>query len=133
MRLNRYLVEANDITEGTGLGADGLSKQKLKTMLYKATKNCTYNKIYKDASWQGVKCIWDTFDKLNINWQMTKAEYKHDKDAKFNMPTSKEWHFEINWDNNKGKHQKLGGYVIAAGAGSVDDPLDKYDVTMILF
>jgi hypothetical protein len=132
MRLNRFLNEI----KLTGLGADGLSKQKLKTMIYKATKPCTHNKLYKDNYWQGPQCVWDAFDKLNLNWSITKSEYKNNKDdAKMGikMPTRKEWHFEIQWDDNKGKHQKIQGYLTAAGAGSTEDPLEKYDLVLIFY
>ena len=49
------------------------------------------------------------------------------------MPTRKEWHFEIHWDNDKGKYSKMGGVVTASGAGSVDDPLSRYDVNMVIW
>ena len=133
MRLNKYLVEEN-----TGMGVDGLSKQKLKTLLYKETKKCTYNKLYKDQTWQGVKCIWDIFKKLDLNWQLEKSEYRHERGVqnmsnRGGMPVAKEWTFTIMWDDNKGKYKKMGGNVTAAGAGSVEDPLDRYDVTMVLW
>ena len=117
--------------ESTGLGADGLSKQKLKTMIYKATKKCTHNKLYSDQYWQGPQCIWDAFDELNLNWHITRTDYKKQKGDV--MPSSKEWQFEIMWDNDKGKFSKLGGYLTASGAGSVEQPLDKYDLVLILF
>jgi predicted nucleic-acid-binding Zn-ribbon protein len=127
MKFRKYL------NEGTGLGADGLSKQRLKTLIYKETKKCTYNKLYKDEHWEGINCIWDIFNKLNLNWQLQKSEYKHAKDSNNMMPSSKEWVFEIMWDDNKGKFKKIGGVVTAAGAGTVDDPLSRYDVTLVLW
>lgn len=136
MRLKNYIFEGDS---STGLGADGLSKQKIKTLLYKETKKCTYNKLYKDTGWNGPQCIWDTFNRLNLSWNMTKSEYKRHKDDQamgIKMPTSKEWQFEIFWNTKQGgggKHMKLGGHVTAAGAGSVKDPLDKYDVNMVIW
>lgn len=132
MKLIKFLNESNS----NGTGADGLSKARLKTMINKATKKCTYNKLYNDSYWQGPQCVWDAFDKLNLNWHITKSEYKNNKDdAKMGikMPSRKEWHFEIMWDNNKGKHQKMSGYLTAAGAGTVEDPLSKYDLVLIIW
>lgn len=132
MRLIRFINEASS----NGMGADGLSKQKLKTLIHKETKKCTYNKLYSDNYWKGPQCIWDTFNKLNLNWAITKSEYKNTKDdIKMGLlvPTRKEWHFEINWNNNKGKQQKMEGYLTAAGAGTVDDPLAKYDLVLIIW
>lgn len=138
MRFERYIKEGKDQT-GTGLGADGMSKAKLKTLLYKETKKCTYNKLYKDTAWNGPQCIWDTFNRLNLAWNITKSEYKRNKDDRemgFKMPTSKEWQFEIFWNSKEGglgKQLKMGGVVTAAGAGTVEDPLGKYDVNMVLW
>ena len=129
MKFKHFLTEQRK--ESTGLGADGLSKARLKTLLYKETSKCTKG-IYKDRYWQGVKCIWDAFDKLNLNWHITKSDYKN-YNKMSEMPDAKVWEFEIIWDDNKGKHKKMGGNVTASGAGSVEDPLDRYDVTMVIW
>lgn len=131
MRLQSYLNEAATSMSKTGLGADGMSKDKLKSLIYKETKKCTYNQIYKDRYWQGIKCIWDIFDQLDLNWMLTKSKYNYDK-MNPQMPSSKQWDFEILWDDDKGRHKKLMGYVIASGAGSVKDPLEKYDVILVV-
>jgi hypothetical protein len=134
MRLLQYINEGRQ--ESTGLGADGMSKQKLKTLIYKATKKCTHNKLYSDKYWQGPQCVWDAFNDLDLNWHITKSEYKNNKDdAKMGikMPSRKEWNFEIIWDGPKGKMLKMMGNLTAAGAGSIDDPLEKYDLVLILF
>jgi hypothetical protein len=135
MRFQRYIKEGGS----TGMGADGLSKQRLKTLLYKETKKCTYNKLYKDTAWNGPQCIWDTFNKLDLAWNFTNVSYKNNKDDAamgIKMPTRKEWQFEIYWNSKEGglgKHMKMGGVVTAAGAGTIDDPLSKYDVNMVIW
>jgi len=134
MQLLKYINEGRQ--ESTGLGADGLSKAKLKTLIYKETKKCTHNKLYSDKYWKGPQCVWDAFNRLNFNWHITKSEYMNNKDdAKMGitMPSRKEWHFEIMWDNDKGKHTKMNGHLTAAGAGSVSDPLEKYDLVLIMY
>ena len=123
MKIRKFLVE------GTGMGIDGLSKQRVKTLLHKETKKCWYNKVYSDQYWQGPKCIWDVFGKLDLNWTLLKAEYRHEN----GIPVAKEWQFEIEWDDNKGKHQKLRGSLTAAGAGSVKDPLERYDLVLQVY
>lgn len=132
MKFKNYLFEERK--ESTGLGADGLSKARLKTLLYKETKKCTYNKLYKDTGWNGPQCIWDTFNKLNLNWHLVKSDYKRIRgNEKAAMPDYKEWVFEILWDDAKGKQKKMGGTVTASGAGTVEDPLSKYDVNMVIW
>lgn len=134
MKLKRYLLEGlgdgQRKESNTGLGIDGLSKQRVKTLINKETKSCWYNKIYHDQYWQGPNCIWDTFDRLHINWVLGKTQYRHDER---NIPSGKEWNFEIMWDDDKGKHQKLKGILIASGAGTVADPLSRYDIVLQIF
>lgn len=135
MRLVHFINEA-ERQSPTGLGADGMSKQKLKTLIYKETKKCTHNKLYSDSYWQGPQCIWDVFNKLDLNWHITKSEYKNNKDDRamgIKMPSRKEWHFEIEWSGPNNKYLKTGGYLTAAGAGTIDDPLGKYDLVLILY
>lgn len=124
MKLKKYL------NENAGMGADGLSKARLKTLINKETKSCWYNKVYKDQYWQGPKCIWDTFDRLNFNYVITKNQYRHDEKG---VPSGKEWYFEIYWHDNKTKYQTLKGYLVAAGAGTVADPLSRYDIVLQIF
>ena len=141
MKLKKYLGEARTEKDyvkqtGTGMGVDGLSKARLKTLLYKETKKCTYNKLYKDTGWNGPQCIWNTFNDLDLSWNIVRSDYKKVRGEEHMMPTYKEWEFEIFWNSKEGglgKHMKLGGLVTASGAGSVKDPLDRYDVNMVIF
>jgi len=45
------------------------------------------------------------------------------------VPMRKIWQFEIPFTSERGRKGTLYGRVVAAGAGSVEEPLDKYDVT----
>lgn len=129
MKFKNYITESDNTT--TGLGADGLSKARLKTLIYKETKKCTYNKLYNDSYWKGPQCIWDTFNRLNFNWQIDKTEYKNYNNSP--IADAKEWTFTITWEDNKGKNKKASGMVTASGAGTVDDPLSKYDLNLVFF
>jgi len=86
--------------------------------------------LYRDDSWRGIKEIWDVLDDAGIDYHTTKAEYKHNDDG---IPNAKEWKFEIEFVNDKGRPTTLYGTATAWGAGSVEDPLDKYDVTVNVF
>lgn len=133
MKLKRFITESNT---STGLGADGLTKSKIKTLIYKETKKCTHNKLYKDNYWEGPKCIWDTFDKLNLNWTMLDSKYRLSKTGGkmgFKMPDAKEWKFEIHWHDKKMNYKNTGGYLVAAGTGTVEDPLSKYDLVLVMY
>ena len=55
--------------------------------------------------------------------------------GRHSVPVRKIWSFEIHFLNNIGKEGKaavIHGNITAAGAGSVEDPLDRYDVTVTL-
>ncbi len=133
MKLKRYLDETSIRgSQNPGMGADGLSKQRLKTMIYKAIKKFTHNKVYHDTYWEGPQDIWNAFGELDLNWSFSASpQYKHEKG--YTMPVRKEWYFEIFWQNDKGKQMKLGGMLTAAGAGSVDEPLERYDLVFIIY
>jgi len=116
----------------SGPGAlDGKSKQAAKNAILKATQKFTHNKLYKDQYWQGPNGVFKEFDNMNLNWQLDKNEYRKDRDS--GKTTSKVWDFTIWFDDNKGKQQKIGGQVIASGAGSVKDPLDRYDLVVTVW
>lgn len=133
--LDNFLKQIDEAMEynTTGGAIDGMTKNKAKNTIYKATKKCTHNKLYKDSYWKGPQCVWDAFDSLELSWHITKSEYQHDKSMSDSMPVRKVWEFEIFFSNNKGKTIKLGGNLTAAGAGSIDNPLDKYDLVLILY
>lgn len=122
MRLQKYIKEST-------ITSHGMSKAKLKSTIYKMIGDAT-KKIYSDQYWNGVKKIWDVLDALELDWYIHKTEYKtYNKENK--MPDAKEWRFQMKWFDNKGKSQTIGGIVTAHGAGSVEDPLDRYDVTIV--
>lgn len=82
--------------------------------------------IFSDDSWRQIKKIWDAMTDAGIDWTLLKSEYKHNDKG---IPNSKTWQFEIKFIDNNGREKKMIGYIIAAGSGSISDPLEKYDVT----
>lgn len=110
----------------------GKSKQSAKNFLYKQIKPFTHNRFYKDDFWEGPKNVWQLFDKLGLNWQIDKSEYQKGQKRMGedpNLDYRKVWWFTIWLDDGKNKIQ---GYLTAAGAGSVEDPLEKYDVVVVM-
>ena len=82
--------------------------------------------LFRDDNWEAVDRIWKAMTAGQLDWTMTGAEYYHvDK----GMPRGKIWKFEVRFVNKNGRPTTLHGMVTAAGAGSVDDPLDRYDLT----
>ena len=82
--------------------------------------------IFSDQSWEGIKRIWDAFDAASIDWAIVDTKYFKDAQGR---PSGKEWKMEIYFTNNKGRETILYGTVTAHGAGTVEDPLSRYDIT----
>ena len=121
------------LREQTESEIDGKDKETAKRYIYKKITPLTKG-IFKDDSWEGVNKIWKEFEKMNLQWNTTKATYTHAKDGSigWNTPTGKIWNFEIEFHDKQGKIKKIYGSLHAAGAGSVEDPLDRYDITVVL-
>jgi hypothetical protein len=79
--------------------------------------------FFNDDVWKGkdivFKKLTDLCDKNGWDWEQTEAKYEKENGT----PVRKRWTVKITVG------EKV-GYVtiIAAGAGSVSDPLDKYDI-----
>ena len=82
--------------------------------------------FFSDQYWMPVKWLYSEMNKHGIDWKSTDNFYSKDKKGR---PEKKTWKLEFDFTDNKGKKQKLYGNIVAAGAGSVKDPLDKYDLT----
>lgn len=113
----------------TILGAsllDGLDRRQAARLVNSLIGNITKG-FFHDQGWAGPKRVWDKLNKSGIDWTMTKTEY-HQNDQ--GVPDSKVWKFEVNYLDKKSRPKKLYGVLTASGAGSVEDPLDRYDVTV---
>ncbi len=103
---------------------DGKSNQQARRIANKIIPDV--RGFFSDQSWEGIRRIWDAFDEAGLNWGIMDNKYLHDE---HNRPTSKQWSVEIKFTNNKGRETTLYGTVVASGAGSVEDPLSRYDIT----
>jgi hypothetical protein len=118
------IIKTSQIVENSGNG--GISKQSLKNKIYKAISPHTKG-FFSDQSWESIRKIWGILDSMGLDWSMTDAKYDGNV-----PPQSKTWKFEINFTNNRGRPDKLYGNVIASGSGTVADPLERYDITVII-
>jgi hypothetical protein len=86
--------------------------------------------IFSDQDWSNVKRVWDALDSAGLNWVMRGSQYYKDEEQR---PSSKEWKFEVYFTNKNGRPTTLHGTLTAHGAGSVEDPLDRYDITCVVY
>lgn len=85
--------------------------------------------FFHDSYWKPIHACFKELERHGIDVVLASTEYfKNDK----GVPSSKVWRFTIEFENEKGRTTTLYGMITAAGAGSVDDPLDRYDVTMVI-
>jgi hypothetical protein len=103
---------------------DGMNRRqasrKVNEILSRHTKG-----FFTDESWVPVNAIWKDLTDEGIDWTLENTKYDHDRD---NVPTSKTWKFKVDFQNERGRPTTMYGVVVAAGAGSVQDPLSRYDL-----
>lgn len=107
---------------------DGMTKVKavrtIRNLIYKYTKG-----IFSDTDWNNVNKIFAELNANNIPYVIKSADYRHNEDG---ISVAKVWKFEIEFLNDRGRPSIIYGYVTASGAGSVQDPLSKYDIVAIV-
>jgi len=81
--------------------------------------------IFRDEDWRHINVLFKAMTAAQIDWTLSKTEYRKNDEG---VPTSKTWSFEIRFINKRGRENTLYGTIVAAGAGSVADPLDAYDI-----
>ena len=105
---------------------NGFSKDKAKRVLNKALKLDELNgKYFSDTSWEPINKIYGVLGKLNVDYENAKVGYEKDEKG---TPTSKRWYTKISFTNDKGRPAELYLQIVAAGAGTIEDPLSRYDV-----
>lgn len=85
--------------------------------------------MFSDESWQAINKIFEKLSSLGLSVTVVSAKYGGHADTQTGMPKYKEWQISIPFTNNKGKSVELIGQITAHGAGSIEQPLDRYDIT----
>jgi len=107
---------------------DGKSNQQARVIINrKIIPQEAIKGFFSDESWQGVQQIWNAFSEAGLDWNIMGSDYYPTNDG--HPMGGKIWKIEINFTNNKGKFTTLHGTVTAAGAGTTEDPLSRYDIT----
>lgn len=108
---------------------DGMSNEKARKEVYKIMAQFTKG-VFKDDSWVPIHNIWEAFNAAGLDWTMMGSQYLHNSEGR---PSGKEWKFEIKFLNKNGRLTTMHGTVTASGAGSVEDPLDRYDLVGLVY
>jgi len=136
---NKYLMErllVEDDYESQDVDNDMKAKQifdqretpiissdaKMKSKIYAVVKECLSG-LYSDDNWEPVHKFANEMRKILPNFTMYNAKYRGD------FPhTSKTWECIGSFKDIKGSDRVVVGTLTASGAGSVKDPLERYDV-----
>jgi len=106
---------------------NGMRKQKATKVVNKLMADASKG-LFSDSYWRGVKQVWEALDRAGIPYTIMSNKYTQDKVT--GNPNAKEWKFEIEFANERGRLHKLYGRLVASGAGPIDDPLERYDITV---
>ena len=121
----RRMVHA--ILVSTDFSTTPMSKPTAVRKLYKILGRSTAG-FFSDESWQAVHKVFDLLKQAGVYYTLTRTEYQKNDQG---VPSSKTWWLEVSFLNPAGKEQTIHSYIVAAGAGSVRDPLDRYDLTVV--
>jgi hypothetical protein len=105
---------------------DGKTPAQARSFANKAIPHDLIKGFFSDDSWQGVQQIWTALNQSGLNWNISESNYYPTSDG--HPMGGKNWGIEVHYTDKKGKPAKIYGNVTAAGAGSVENPLERYDV-----
>lgn len=103
---------------------DNMTPAQAKKAANKAIPHDRIKGFFTDKSWQGVQRIWDAFNEAGLNWGIMGSEYSNDN----GVPDGKNWQVEVTFTDKRGNPATIYGTVRASGAGTIEDPLSRYDV-----
>jgi len=138
VRLKSLLFES-DLSEEVTSGSEpinGKSKTNAKNWVHGKVDKYTKG-FFSDEYWKPIQTIFKEFDAQGLNWVPTGAKYEEEvktlaDGSRHSVPVRKTWTFEISFVNNRDKGDVLYGRIVAAGSGPIENPLDRYDVTLTL-
>jgi hypothetical protein len=117
------------ITAGLPNALDGMTNVKARKTVY--TLLSQYSKgFFHDEYWEPINAMWKALTGAGIDWSLTSADY--DTNAQ-GTPAAKRWKFEVNFVNDNGRPTILRGQVVASGGGSVSNPLERYDLVVMVY
>ncbi len=93
-----------------------ITKKKINKIIGATSKG-----FFSDESWTGVHNVWNAIRNMGVDLDVTSADYQHDSQGR---PVRKVWGFTVTVDQ-----KSYVGRLVASGAGSVEDPLSRYDIT----
>ncbi len=115
-------------SDSTTTPLNGMSNERARKFVAKIARSGYHNGIYNDDFWDGKNGILKALGDAGIDYDLISAQYSPE------FPnTWKEWKLKFTFDNDRGIQKEMIGTIIAAGAGSVEQPLDRYDMNFTIY
>lgn len=84
--------------------------------------------VHRDQDWAAVHLVFNAMREHGVDVVVDRSEYAW-KDEKMD---SKSWWFTVTYPGRGGAPVELKGKLTAQGAGSVANPLSRYDITTVV-
>lgn len=108
---------------------DGMSRKEAVDFVNGVIHSVDLQGFFDDQYWTPIKDVFKALGEKGIPYTLTEADYKYNKDISDKVASSKQWKFEIDFNNNNGRPSTIYGLITASGGGPAKDPLATYDVT----
>jgi len=125
MNVAKELVAVSRLVAEDGSpGLNGMNNREARKFVNKLLDRHTRG-LFSDQYWTPVTKTFKELGSHGVEYSITKREYLEDRNG---SPSAKVWTFEMEFVNDKGRATKLYGRITASGAGTVEDPLSRYDL-----
>lgn len=129
VRIERKAQGYMPVTAELANPLDGMSNVKARKVVFNLLH--PYSKgFFTDDAWLPVNAMWKAMSDSGMDWNTISADYDHNSSG---IPSSKRWKFDVRFTNDNGRPTILRGTVVASGAGSVSDPLNRYDLVVMVY
>ena len=106
---------------------------KIKNQIYKVVSPMTSH-LYKDEDWSGVASILSAIRKVLANLSESLDLRVRVEDGGYRQCNGAHWKkYLLSIVDESSEKQIVAGHLNAHGAGTIADPFDRYDMTVVLY
>lgn len=110
-----------------------VSATKIKNHIYKVVSPMTSH-LYKDEDWSGVASVFAAIRKVLANLSESLDLRVRVEDGGYRENDGAHWkEYCLSIVDEANEKQVLAGHLNAHGAGSIEDPFARYDMTVVLY
>lgn len=110
---------------------DGMRKQHAIRTIYNLIGDVS-DGFFTDDHWEPVQEIRDRMEQAGVLFFQRTSGYEFDEDWDTLMPVRKRWELKLPIRKKSGHEDTIIMNITAHGAADVDDPLARYDLTVVV-